>query len=866
MQKLSKFTFFLFLLLFLHINYYILNTTAVYSQEPFPKLKLPCNEKRNIEFHSLRPYQAAHCGDANKALYCSNDLKFLETFDVTNKGDCTPRHESGTFLCNPDFVVDTHTLIVDLDDSMFPIMGNTEDVKNSQNNGDVYDDATKVNEYASWYLSGVNNRAEYDESTDDRTVNYSGPIQKLLPKMIQEAERINTINKATINDKAWTDDDGKTYTTPQNHDQVVVCSKMSILWLFGQAIPEPCYNGSKYRLSDWNGDLSGLRSLLNLLSTSDAWNKRTPPLPWDDGSVENPSKDNPAKPFASDTLYQKAYNEWQGKSCLILPIIGLQCIDNPLVTNTYADLYSYIPLSNTTDKKGNNYITDVQPDPVNGTLIEDKSFQYGEVKNAPLYFAHTQEVKESSELLNKTFTPLDCPVDEKGKKIPDEECKLLKNNRGSVEKNDCSVVDVRVNKGDNLFPGDPDELQVPDVTYVINQAKCKEVYELKPVYHSNCNCWIDKWISTLECTAQVYITILTKTKTPNADEIFDSTVAGTGSTFRKIFPKVEENAPVSCIADIPTVTDVTYDASGSQPPAGGDLEFTGVERYPEDGAGDNPQLTFPHIGSVYEYFLKGIQTALRPKGYGEPIVSGKLCNNIKCGELGNLPQASSSCRLGGISSKVGEIPQTLKDIVSAAAETYKVPPNLILGIMYGESAFNKEPYQKYEWTEENVKNWATCEPLPNCSDALTSVVPFTDDWSELDKKILPDLQKINPDIKTSDPCNLMHSIFALASSLNENAGGGSFAGNKCFGITMTSSIPTSCDWQNGEYESSIKMWENGNDPACFTRKTGCMLGDSVPSCSYDPNGDPDCEVNGNHSSDPSIASHNACVWDVAHGN
>ena len=46
---------------------------------------------------------------------------------------------------------------------MFPIMGNTEEVKNSQNGGDTYDDATKVNEYASWYLSGVNNRAEYGE-------------------------------------------------------------------------------------------------------------------------------------------------------------------------------------------------------------------------------------------------------------------------------------------------------------------------------------------------------------------------------------------------------------------------------------------------------------------------------------------------------------------------------------------------------------------------------------------------------------------------------------------------------------------------------------------------------------------------------
>jgi hypothetical protein len=41
-------------------------------------------------------------------------------------------------------------------------------------------------------------------------------------------------------------------------------------------------------------------------------------------------------------------------------------------------------------------------------------------------------------------------------------------------------------------------------------------------------------------------------------------------------------------------------------------------------------LYFPHIGAVSEYFLKGIQTALRPKGYGSNILSG-------------LPFGSSSC-------------------------------------------------------------------------------------------------------------------------------------------------------------------------------------------------------------------------------
>ena len=506
-----------------------------------------------------------------------------------------------------------------------------------------------------------------EKNTDERVVNFSGPVQKLLPKMIQEAERINTINKATIDGEPWKDeDDGITYTTPQNHDQVVVCGKeVGFGWLgnlvgIGVTKPVPCYEDKEYRLSKWLEDLSDFNGLFNRIGT-DIWNKRTPPLPWAD---EN------GIPFETQIKYEKAYHEWKGQACATIPLIDMNlCIENPFVPNKWAELYQYIPLSNTTDKKGAERVMDVQPHASGGTEID--GFSYGEVRSAPLYFAHTQEVKESAELLNKTFTPLDCPVDEEGNRITDEECKLLENKRGAVEKNYCSAVNIRVNKGDNLFPGDLDELQVPDVTYTITQAKCKEKYEEEyKCFNSTNRCGggeycCNVFTSSLECTAQVYITIKTKTKTPNADEIFNETVAGTGSTFRKIFPKVEEGAPVSCIADMPTVTDVTYTATNTL--KGGDSEFS-VGRYPEDGAGDSPQLTFPHVGSVYEYFLKGIQTALRPKGYGEPITSGTLCNNIKCGELPVLPKVSGSCGISHISSAIGNIPQTLEDIVEAAEE------------------------------------------------------------------------------------------------------------------------------------------------------------------------------------------------------
>jgi len=330
-----------------------------------------------------------------------------------------------------------------------------------------------------------------------------------------------------------------------------------------------------------------------------------------------------------------------------------------------------------------------------------------------------------------------------------------------------------------------------------------------------------KDVYTHHCNAEVILVVPTDIKVPNADEIYSTTVADSGSTFRKIFPKVEDGAPVTCIADIPAVTGVTYNAERSETPNKGTLEFK-VKSYPEDGAGNNPELTFPHIGSVYEYFLKGIQTALRPKGYGEPIADGTLCKpSLACGELPELPKASGSCNLGGISSRVGDIPQSLKDIVSAAAETYKVPPNLILGIMYGEGLFNPG---RFDWTDENVKNWATCTPVPGCQTSGDDhFMGFNGNtWQNVAKKIKPDLQKLDPDRGEPNVCNLLDAVYGLAWNLYDSADGG--MAFQCFGKDLQASIPSSCTWNDNQYISAIKIAENGYENGCFTLKNSCATG------------------------------------------
>jgi len=901
MQRLSKFLFVLMFVVSLHTTYYLLLITDVMAQDAIPQIGLSCTQTRDNEFHSTRPYQAATCGEAPLARFCSNKLVIFEDFDVTDKCWNQREFRTGNWTCELEKHVDKHDLNITLDESEFPIMGNTED---------EFDDATKLNEYASWYLSGVIDKKENTEPTDDQVVNFSGPVRKLLPAMIQDVQRIKTVNsylkEVTVEDT----DSGTSQEDRENHDQIVIGDE---------------------RLSSWKeGDLSGLRNVTNTiggivdnitggtltnLNIGDAWNKRTPPLPWDDGTIDDdPNNPNVLKvPFKSQILYQKAYNEWLGKSCLILPIIGLQCIDNLLVPNKYAELWNFVPLSNNSDKRGKNYLlTGDGPNyvPSAGTSIKDA--QHISYLNAPLYFAHTQEVKDLSDILNRTYKPEELTVENNNSVsvgFPDDVEVINKgtdvtpdgievpNPIGAPLSNpdpynylDCSAVNVRVNEGDNLFPGDrpgkpnDKELYVEGAEYTITEAECNETYEFVCDRYGPLNIPDCKWVSNLKCNAQVGIEFKLGTQTPWAKEIFNQTVAGVDSTFRKIFPKVEEGAPVECIADIPTTTGVKYsiDNSVNEKPQGGSQSLSKT-KYPADGGGSGTELTFPHIGSVYEYFLNGIQTALRPKGYGSPIANGNCrpIGTIQCGKVPDtLPKPTGLCASGNISPRLGNLPQNLLDIVYAAAETYKVPPSLILGIMFGESRFNTNAsggYTTYDWTEENVDRWATCEEMPKCHSIPyvynAAIAISEDNWGRIangtstQKGIKEEIKKIAPDRDVSG-CNLLDSIYAIAWLLRDNVDGGPFQIKSCFGVTLNTGASTAkgCDWDNNDLITAIKVNESGWTNMCFTNKGSCATGGGrSAACST---GGDTCEtISNRYPQSPSFqTSHMGCVFDVAKGN
>lgn len=783
------------LLTFLSLSLLLLLPSSVWAQ--VPGVEFPCDKTANPEFHSLRPYQTGVCGEANKASFCGNSLIFTENYkDFPECYSQAPEDEGG-FLCKVNKTVPAHSLSVDMQGGQLPILGNTQQVTNSQSSQDILDDAQKVNEYVSWYLNGVTDRAEYGANEDIKTVNFSGPIKKLLPQAIQNQQRIDTITKATT----------------ETSNQIVVCANGS------NAVA--CPQGEKVRLKEWNdGSLSLFNTFFNWLG-SNIWDKKYPPLPWQ---------------FEKDIYFQKAYNEWRGKTCAIVPVINrLVCIDNPLVRNKWADLFPYVPLSSTTDKKGQEVVIGVEFAGGGETKIINTN--YDSPASANLYFAHTQEVKDLSEFLNSSYIPKDVET----QPVPE-----------TTETNQCQVVDIRANAGDDLFPGAkkvPD-IKIPNITYTITQVPCEK--KIEQFCHTNLDgtrICLPK--TTVTCEANVEITANMDTHVPNVNEIWSTTVADSTSTFRKIFPKVEEGAPVSCIADIPGATSINY-----QVVEGNLSNF----KNPGDSPSTSPELYFPHLGGIYEYFLKGIQTALRPKGYGEPLTNGQFCSNssnIKCGELPDLPKASGSCQLGSVSSRVGNIPQSLKDIVSAAAQTYKVPPNLILGIMYGEGLFDGS--NKKDWTDQNVKNWATCQPVPNCNTSGDDHFMgfYSNVWATVSRNIKNDLLKIDPNHQEPSQCNLLDAVYGLAWNLHDSADGG--MNFTCFGLDLNAPIPSSCSWSANQYESAIKIHETGFEQICLTLKGGCAIGGLGAAC---PGGQDNCEKYTNAGN----TSHNACVWDVAHGN
>lgn len=589
----SKFLYVPFLSLFIFVVNNFLFTKAVYAQVPPPPV--PCDEIRpNLlnpftkEYHSLRPYQASVTCETyatSFATFCGNDLTINDTilvnYPFTPGGKCSI--VGLNIIC--DYTVKVNkTINIDLSGVDLPIMGNTGDegeVINYTNTKDELTDADKMNSYVSWYLEGVVNKKEYPDKTDSESmVNYSGPVSKLAPKQIQENRRVETVENALGKSLS----SGREDVEQNRHNQVVVCTKWDPIQ---GTYPVDCQKliDKDWRLEDWSGNFAfatvegwvvksfanmipkwlkiGEAEIREMIKAGAPWNHKYPPLPWSPEIMEDKSGLN------KNMLYKKAYSEWQGNFCLIVPLIKtLFCVNNPFVPDRFAELFHYIPMSSTEDIEGEIMIDQVSSGAGSGdAIISDVEFKTEET--AKLNLSHMEESDQLASLLQATFVPMD-------------QDKVGSPTNIDVSEATCNTLQVRSNPGDDMFATGI----VGDLSYTA-KFTCK--FGL---------------LGTQWCTKNVAIGLSTQSKIPLIDDVWSRLVAGPMSIVKRIFPKTNSLGSLGLMKDFPGSTNINYTST--------DVSITQ----------SSTDLKIPHLGGIQEYFLNGIQTALRPKGYGNYITFG----------------------------------------------------------------------------------------------------------------------------------------------------------------------------------------------------------------------------------------------------
>jgi len=574
-----------------------------------------------------------------------------------------------------------------------------------------------MNEYLSWYMNGTIYRAEEnrpvyyegypgkpeDISDEDyeilrrrasEVINYSGPLNKMLPKEIQTRERLEEIERTEGGDLNQDGENRKeSNENGPRHDQIVGCLYTVERYdAFFEAIatvgdffnflnnlgpvdyivpdsftkgkdvdsspPGPCYpeldkNGDMKITSD---ELEALKVptilLRDLYVTVEVkrlsdWVGKLPPL-----------REN----YDSFSDYWKAYKEWRGDFCLSLGFVYL-CIDpggDDLIPKWPGELFYNIPYSSTEDRVGQISMQDAKTQPASDLRNQTVTFEPDSDSQKNLYFPHMQETAELGTLLQSTYVSgTDTLLKNKWLVGPNF---IPQNIRGSgYNTNFCEPIESRSpNPGDDLFGEyEPEDGSDPRLTGSIvysgeftctfprqettggsgadytcstpGTVACRLQPEPASDYCREFTCGGDGFwhsssgdtclregcepipsISYGNCTVELSTGLSLYTDTPNIEELWERYVNGEMSTFKRIYPKIGVDRPVDEIKDIPADTQISYSSSATQTQAGDpDRERPGT----------NAKLYFPHLGSIYDYFLKGVQKALRPKSQGSTITT-----------------------------------------------------------------------------------------------------------------------------------------------------------------------------------------------------------------------------------------------------
>jgi hypothetical protein len=308
------------------------------------------------------------------------------------------------------------------------------------------------------------------------------------------------------------------------------------------------------------------------------------------------------------------------------------------VFNLPHPLHKFIPFSSTEDLMGEaKVVPGARPAilEIDGVKTEVTSF----VEDIPagaevaytrdkLYYPHMEENTELIELLQSTYKPAD--IGDHGG--PEPEVNLDQTPY-------CELVETRTNPGDDLYGEFDFHNNVPTNTN-LNPVKVTIGYTttftcdfppvVPPVDPVTGLPIIDP-VTGLprpapeppHCRKNAFVTTKLVNSVPLVDDLWERTVNGTQSVFKRMFPRIGKNTPVVEIDDIPAKSIASY--SSQEISATGDISAL-AGNPGSSRSGGNAQVFFPHLGSVKDYFLEGIQKALRPQS--DDVESGENGSNV----------------------------------------------------------------------------------------------------------------------------------------------------------------------------------------------------------------------------------------------
>lgn len=150
-----------------------------------------CKSGDSLGFAPLRPDPGEPCEETvpkDTVFACGSSITPLKQEEFDPYGDGCDKNTDGTVTC---YRAENFDVSLDLSKANLGILGNTQD----QN----LTDEQKVNEYLSWYLSGVPQIGDQKKPDNDKLINFSGPIRKLMPYDLGKTAK-ETITKAQPKD------------------------------------------------------------------------------------------------------------------------------------------------------------------------------------------------------------------------------------------------------------------------------------------------------------------------------------------------------------------------------------------------------------------------------------------------------------------------------------------------------------------------------------------------------------------------------------------------------------------------------------------------------------------------------------------